>query len=308
MTDGQRAEVLRTLGRLLRSGIDWDRALRIAAGQAGESAGERLARARRDLLRGRAVADVLRASGVITVDERAYVASGLETGHAEDALEAIADAVTTRRLWRRRIGQRLIAPVALLVVALVVGPLPVVAGGQLAIGDYLFDLVAQLVLLAWLLIAAFRWAGWVVTQARDWRLRVTGRPTLAQRDALVRELASLLAAGLSAERALICVAGTSQGALAQRLEQARSLAAGRGLVAALVAVGALDCENDQPALIAAEQAGRLAAGLTHHGQLLSDALARRREVVAEWLPRGVYFAVIAWLVGGTFGGALVLPG
>jgi type II secretory pathway component PulF len=304
--DVERAAVLQGLARLLRSGIDPDRALGIAAGDAGAVAARRLRRVQQALRQGRPLDGALVVEQLLTSHEGPRMAAALETGQPEEALEAVADGLVRRHRLRRQIAQRLIPAGAILLVALVVTPLPAIARGDLTVARYLTGVAAQLVLVGVVLGLAWRWAEPAVRCLRDALLALRGRPTLAQREALTAELASLLGAGLSAERALASVgAGREMG---RRVMRAQRLLPERGMVAALAAMGLLDPSRDRPSLAAAEQAGRLAPGLAHHARLLGEDVARRRELIAEWLPRLAYGLVILWVVGGTLGGIVGLPG
>lgn len=305
--DAERATVLQGLGRLLRSGIDPDRALGIVAGDASAATASRLRRIRRALRNGLPLPRAMVAESVLTELEQPRLEAAMETGQPEDALETIADGLVRRQQMRRQIAQRLIPVGAILLVALVVTPLPAVARGELTMGRYLAGLAAQLVWLAVVVGLAFRWAEPALRCGRDSLLRLRGRPTLAQREALIAELGDLLSAGLSAERALACC-GSGGTAMRERRLQAQRLVARQGVVEALTATGLLDPLRDGPPLSAAEQAGRLAPGLRHHARLIGEDVARRRELIAEWLPRFGYALAVLWVVGGTIGGAIGLFG
>jgi type II secretory pathway component PulF len=291
------ATVLRGLARLLRSGIDPDRALGIVAGDASADMAKRLQATRRRIGAGRPMPRALEAAGLIPSHERPRLEAALETGCPENALDALADERVQRRDMRAGIAQGLILPGAILVVGLVTGPLPAVARGSLSAFDYIQGLLAQLIVIALLVGAAFRWAEPIARGYRDGLLRLRGQPTLAQRERLCRELGELLAAGVTGERALVSLARTGETTLQQRLQQALRMASAEGVAAALNSAGLLDSGRDYPVLGAAEASGRLASALSHHAGLLADDLARRRAMLRAWLPRLAYFVVIAMIVG-----------
>lgn len=303
------ATILRGLAYLLRSGIDPDRALGMVAGDSSPGMVRALESCRRRLRAGRSLPGSLRAADLIADHELPRLEALTEIGAPEHALNAFAAERVRRRQLRRQIGQGLVLPGAILLVAFVVTPLPAVARGDLSLAGYLFGLVVRLGIVAFLVAATFRWAETAVRCARELSREALGRPTLVERQRLCRELGNLLGSGLDAERALASLARSSQGALARRFERARRAVASKGVVPALVGAGLVDGERDRAPLLAAEESGRLAGGLEHQADLLGDDVDRRYAMVAEWLPRLAYFGVIAWLLGGFLtGGAGMVMG
>lgn len=73
---------------------------------------------------------------------------------------------------------------------------------------------------------------------------------------------------------------------------------GAGLVSALARQGLLHRRHDVPLLFAGETAGRLVQALDHRVGQLCKERDFRMEVVAEWLPRGVYFLILLHMVRG----------
>ncbi|GEM_PF-3229152 len=298
------ATVLRGLARLLRSGIDPDRALAIVAGDAGNDLAERLQTTRRRLHAGRPLPRALEAVALLAPHERPRLEAALTAGFPEDALDAFASERVQRRQLKAGIAQGLILPGAILLVGLVVAPLPAVARGSLSPFDYLVGLLSQLVMIGVLVGAAFRWAEPLSRRYRDLLLRCRRQPTLGQRERLFRELGELLAAGVDGERALASLAETGEQAMRQRLSRAGKTVPADGVTTALRRVGLLDPRRDYPPLMAAEDAGRFASGLAHHAGLLAEDVAQRRAMIREWLPRAAYVAVIGWALGGVLGGGM----
>jgi len=275
--------------------VDPDRALGIVAGNATPAGAKRLNAARKWLRNGRSLDQALATSGLLRDSERWRVMVALEMGQPERALETIADELVRQHQARAEIVQRLLYPGALVVVALVTTPLPALAAGSITAADYVLGLLIRLGGLAGIIGLACRWGAWVLRQARDWQLRFRGKPTLAVRQGLCRELGELLEGGVAAERAFGLLQAVWGPEVGRRLARARPEVARLGVVAALDAGELLDRHRDKPALAAAEAAGRLAAGLAHQARLLADDLDRRRRLIGEWVPRLVYCGVIIWV-------------
>lgn len=286
----RRAEALRELARLLESGVDAARALATLA-RAGESGstGARLAS-------GAGLVEGLRAAGLLTAREGAFVGAVEPTGRVDAALAQVAADVERRARIERRVRSGLVTPLALLVVAAFAAPAPALARGALDTGGYLLAVAAVVLPVLAALWLVGRHGDAVVDGLRRVYLRLGGSPTLGQRQRLFAGLGRMLASGLDVAGALRALAGVEPGAMGARLRSAAADAAGgRALADALRRHRLLACDADAAIVQAGESAGRLAGSLCHHADRLGERLEHRAALAGEWLPRAIYVLVVTWV-------------
>jgi general secretion pathway protein F len=282
LTSG-RAEQLEELGVLLGAGVDTDRAFSIVG--AGNRHGP--------------VAEHLLEQGLVLPRELPMIERMLEVGRLDRGLRQLGSDLRRETRVVGRIKGRLALPVAIWAIAIVVAPLPALFGGNLDLLEYAGAVFRPLVLTAALLWLGFRY----------WRVLLDGfgaLPLLAGRLPLpglrlsfLRALHELLAAGVDAEQALAALARGASGPWRRRMDAARAeTRTGAGRVGALARHGVLHRRHDVPLLSAGEAAGRLVQALDHRVAQLREERDLRIEVVAEWLPRGVYFLVLLHMAHG----------
>ncbi|WP_026287639.1 type II secretion system F family protein [Thioalkalivibrio sp. ALJ24] len=281
----RRVQHLDELATLLEAGVDWQR----ASGAAGLPPG------RAEPLR------ALEAAGWIRPEERPLLESLKTAGRLDRALRLLADRLHREENTERRIRAGLLLPALLWVVALVAAPLPALFRGELDGSGYLFAVLQPLVVTGLLVWAAFRFWRPLLRAWRRWRLRPGRLPGAGRRQALLRDLGAVLGAGVPADQALEGLAAAESGEFRRRLNTAaKACAEGLPVVEALRREAMLEPEREPGLLSSGEAAGRLPAVLQYRARELDGHLALRREIVAEWLPRGVYLLVLVytgyWLV------------
>jgi general secretion pathway protein F len=278
-----RAERLEELGVLLGAGVDTDRALGIVG--AGSRRGP--------------VPEHLVEQGLILPRERPMIQRMLEVGRLDRGLLQLGSDLRREARVVGRVKGRLALPLGLWVIAILIAPLPAQLAGDLDLVGYAGAVFRPLVLTVALLWLGFRY----------WRVLLDGfreLPSLAGRPpgpslrlSLLRALHELLSAGMDAEQALEAVARDVSGPWRRRLDAARAeIRAGAGLVSALAQHGLLHRRHDVPLLSVGETAGRLVQALDQRVEQLCEERDLRMEVVAEWLPRGVYFLILLHMARG----------
>ena len=276
----RRVRHLDELATLLEAGVDWQR----ASGAAGLPPG------RADPLR------ALEAAGWVRPGERPLLESLKTAGRLDRALRLLADRLHREENTERRIRAGLLLPAMLWVVALVAAPLPALFGSELDGSGYLFAVLQPLVVTGLLVWAVFRFWRPLLQVWRRWRLRPGRLPGAGLRQALLRDLGAVLGAGVPADRALEGLAAAESDELRRRLyTAAKACAGGLPVVEALRREAMLDPEREPGLLSSGEAAGQLPAVLQYRAHELDGHLALRREIVAEWLPRGVYLLVLVYI-------------
>lgn len=278
-----RAERLEELGTLLGAGVDTDRALGIVG--AGNRSGP--------------VPEHLVERGLVSPRELPMIERMLEVGRLDRGLRQLGSDLRREARVAGRIKGRLALPVAIWVIAILVAPLPALVNGDLDLVGYAGAVFRPLFLTAALLWLGFRYWRVLLDGFRDLPLRAGRPPAQGRRLSFLRALHELLAAGTDAEQALEALARDASGPWRRRLDLARAeIRVGTGVVSALARHGLLHRRHDVPLLAAGEAAGRLVQALDHRVRQLSGGRDLRMEVIAEWLPRGVYFLILLHMARG----------
>jgi hypothetical protein len=237
--------------------------------------------------------------GLVLPPELPMIERMLEVGRLDRGLRQLGSDLRREARVGGRIKGRLALPVAIWAIAILIAPLPALFGGDLDLVGYAGAVFRPLLLTVALLWLGFRYWHVLLDGFRELPLLAGRPPVQVLRQSFVRALHEWLAAGMDAEQALEALARGASGPWRQRLDSARAeIRVGAGLVSALARHGLLHRRHDVPLLSAGETAGRLVQALDHRVGQLCEERDLRMEVVAEWLPRGVYFLILLHLASG----------
>jgi general secretion pathway protein F len=237
--------------------------------------------------------------GLVLPQELPMIERMLEVGRLDRGLRHLGSDLRREARVVGRIKGRLALPAAIWAIAILIAPLPALFGGDLDLAGYGWAVFRPLVLTAALLWLGFRYWRSLLDGFRELPLLAGRPPVPGLRLSFLRALHELLAAGKDAEQALQALARGASGEWRRRLDAARAeIHGGAGLVSALARHGLLHRRHDVPLLSAGETAGRLVQALDHRVGQLCEERDLRMEVVAEWLPRGVYFLILLHLARG----------
>ncbi len=248
-------------------------------------------------------------SGLFTAWDRGLMRLAERSGTVARASALLAAAYDHRARVFGKLRSRMMLPLFVFVLALFLLPLPSLLAGRIGAEEFLwrtFGPVTVLVVLAGLGSRLVR------RTAAQGVSPATGRlglrvpflaPALghATRLQLVEGLSLLLHAGLPVKDALEAALDALTNPAARsvyasalpRLEQV-------GLSSALRSAGVLDAEEFAIASTS-EQAGRLVDGLERIAVSLRKGFEDRLDLVSEWLPRGVYLVLVAFIAAGIIG-------
>ena len=281
----ERQQLLESLGRMLGAGLP---AARAAATLAPASGPARTATRtlRMQLEDGRSVAAALRRAKLISPLETLQLEHAEQAGRVDTALSRMADQDAARITRARQLRNKLIAPGAILVVALLASPLPKLVAGTLTWAGYALRAVLPLAVIAALAVVIRRLlprAGQRFHEA----LPVVG-PLLRRRARLesLVSLHGLLDAGVPAIDALAAMAPESD----QMTFAHGELRGGASVAAALRDAGVIDGQGGYARVDSGEHAGRLVEALARHVAEAEADQAGREALLAEWVPRLVYVA------------------
>lgn len=237
--------------------------------------------------------------GLVLPRELPMIERMLEVGRLDRGLRQLGSDLRREARVAGRTKGRLVLPVAIWVIAILLAPLPALFAGDLDLVGYAGAVFRPLFLTAVLLWLGFRYRRALLDGFRDLPLLAGRPPAPGLRLSFLRALHELLAAGTDAEQVLEALARDASGPWRRRLDLARAeIRVGTGVVSALARHGLLHRRHDVPLLAAGEAAGRLVQALDHRVRQLSEERDLRMEVIAEWLPRGVYFLILLHLARG----------
>jgi len=298
---GQGSWLFSQLAQMLGSGLDADRALGVLLRER-QGPVAALERVRSAVKQGRPLPAALQRQGLIEALDRAVLEAMDAAGRLDAGLAALAERLEANERLAQRLKARLALPVAILVLAAFIAPLPTLFGSEaMGLFAYLWAALKPLVLMgaiAWALLTLGRFTlgRFVLGTPGGRQLRPGESPPLGLRRQVIGQLAVLLSAGLDAARSLSIMASQAPAGLRGRLEcAADQVRGGTALVPSLADAGLVDCEEDRPLLVAAEEAGALPDGLHRQHAALTARWEARYELAAEWLPRLIYFLVLSFM-------------
>lgn len=287
------------LAHMLRSGVPADRALKSLTPSGSRHADAALDTARRAVAAGRPLTVALHDAGLLQAADRTLVENAERSGRVDAALEMCARRLQARIERDRTLRTRMIAPAAIVVFGCLLSPLPAVVAGNIGLGGYALRALVPLVVIASLIVFLrnlLARAGSGAAGAVE-SLPILG-PVIRRRRILdvLESLQLHLAGGTAAIDALADLAGnTPSGAARRGCETAHGLVVTGSTVTDALDVGKLVSKNEGvPILLAGEQAGRLDTALGRYVKAVREAQASREDTLAQWLPRGVYFAAAAF--------------
>jgi type II secretory pathway component PulF len=272
-----------------------DRGLARAAGQAAAAA-----------RRGTAVATAGQRAGLFTPVDARLIAAACRVGSPAPIYRQLAGRHRGRAERRRRVYGRMLLPAAIFVLALFIAPLPALILGHIDAASYLNATLGSLIRITALIYVLLKLPGWLrrgppaLSAALDrllLRLPVFGRLQVRRQTTdFLGLLALALQAGLPAFDAVELAADTVPNRVIRRsLAAARDhLERGEPMAAALAHSPYLDA-TAREYVSTGEVSGRLAEMLAHYTRLEGERLDLIEGEVAQWIPRLVYFAVLALL-------------
>lgn len=283
-----------------------DRLLRSAAASVEEPIRGALVKTAALVGNGMLLSKAGRHTGIFAPRDRQLVEVGEGSGNVDHVLGRLAEYYRLRASRLRRVRAKLAYPLFILMLAVFVAPFPALFAGSITTGGYLSRTFVPLVGLAvfgWLVTRWFArvgsqgYPGWLASGLLALPI-VKGLVTQHARTDLLESLALFLSAGLAAQQALpAAIDVVSNPLLKLRFRRAQSaLESGEVVADALREGEVIDAREGYAILSTAEHAGRLDEMMTRYAAVESDNLDARYDVIAEWLPRIVYFLVVGLVV------------
>jgi general secretion pathway protein F len=314
LSDHLRAQVHSQLAALERAGVPVADAVGML--RLPRAVQERVTRVARELRAGRPLADAGADGGLFTPLEAAVLRAATLGGSPASAHERLGKSATARARRAAQLRARLLMPLFVLTIALFVQPLPALVSGSIGGGEYLWRSVGTLTMLAGGVAAlqhlirrhsgGSEGPGRIAIEGALLRLPFIGELlTRAQAQAFFENLALLLGSGVAMFDALPAAASTlSFRTLRARFDTLLPLMqAGASLA---TAARTLDCLGNEAVIgmiATGEGSGTLPELLTRHAHGEGQLVSERQELLATWIPRIVYGALLLWMAMGLIGGA-----
>jgi len=248
-------------------------------------------------------------SGLFTLFETRLLRAAFGGGSPLPTYQRLARHLAAAARQAAALRARMLMPVLVLVIALFVGPLPLLFTGALTLPAYLWKALAPLIALGALAMAAVRVQAWFVSGSPGPGRQLLERALLEvplfgslhlRRNArdFCESLALLLEAGLPLFEALPVALDTVGNHLIRHDLAAilPAVKAGAPLAQAIGQLRLVDTSQLQPFVVTGEESGTLAEMLMRHADAESEALARIQDDVMTWLPRLFYACVALWMI------------
>lgn len=260
-----------------------------------------------ELTRARGLAVAGQAAGLFLPWEAQLIAAASEGGKLSAVYHELSRHWEQATRRSRLLKSRLIMPAVVLLIAAFVMPLPALARGEFGIAGYvgrtLLPVVAVLIGLR-MLASGWRDSAALASTPPGWGL-LRALPRLGslllrlQQYRGLSMLALLLAGGLPMDRALRLAGSSLRDPLLRKTSALAASRAAHGSSAAdAIAFSGLCDEPHGLALISSgEAAGRLDESISHYTTELDFRLGLQLDLLAEWLPRVLYFGILLlWLI------------
>ncbi len=306
-----RAQLFTHLGAMEQAGVPVERAL--ASLSLPTRANAALHSLRKQLAAGSDIASAGLRTGLLSPLDSSLIGAAQASGSLATVYRRLAERYAHKAQQAAALKSRLLMPMAVLILALFIQPLPALVGGQLSIFGYLWTCLWPLLLLAALYGCGRQLlrhrqqsaAGGAVLDRLLPRLPLFGA-THARgnvRD-FVESLGLMLEAGMSMLEALPKACATiSNAQLRQQFARLQAgIQSGQSLTAAMTDLDFLGKALLLGLIRTGEASGTLPASLLRYADMQSQQLDSLREQWAIWLPRLFYAGVMLWMAYGLLSG------
>ncbi len=307
-----RAQLYQHLAAMEKAGLPPDRAYALL--DLGRAGCARVAAFRKLAARRNEPAGAGLASGLFTQFEARLLRAAFAAGSPLPTYQRLADFHAARARQLSTLRSRMVLPVAILTLALLVQPLPALAGGTLSAGGYLWRVLAPLLVLGGAALLAARAIEWFGGGSASPARAGVERALLAlpvfgpmhvrrnMRD-FIDSLALLLDAGLPLFDAMPVALDTVDNRLvrADLAAMLPRLTSGATLAQAIRTLRLADTGQLHALALTGEQSGTLPEILRRHAASESDTINRFQLEMMAWLPRVFYALVALWMALGILG-------
>jgi type II secretory pathway component PulF len=301
-----RAALHMALARGIDAGMSADRTVTAAAYLGNKSVRQRMVRAGKSIRKGQSYTATLYDRGLLTAFDYVLLRAGEESGQLGRMHMLLSRRYESRHLRNARLRARMLIPIITAVLGLFILPLPELIGRDITVTEYFIRSAGVTIMLAifWHtgrdIYRQYNLRGWPefltrlparIPRLRKWLLQ-------SARALILKNLATLLEAGLPLQQALrICADNANNDFIRQLVERASAAAVSGTPVAITLADTGLIDEREGYALVSAgEAAGRLVESLERHAAACEDYMDRLYDRIGKLTPIIIYFIVAAFIV------------
>ena len=297
--------MFKQLGAMEEAGVPVDQALRLTR---VPGAGQRLNTMRSLLSKGAGIAEAGLKSGLFTRWEASLLHAAISAGNLAHAYRRLSDYYALKAAHAAAMKSRMTLPLAMLVIAIFVQPLPSLVAGTVSLAGFLLRCFLELIALGG---TVYLFTGMPFrlepgsSAARDIpldpvlpRVPLFG-PMYERRNVrdCLESLALLLEAGMPILEALPLSVNTIRSqTLRQQFSQIKPRIEGGASFAQ--AIGELSFAGHAQAhamIVAGEASGALPEVLFRYSEAETKAINQFDDLVAEWTPRLAYTLVLLWI-------------
>ena len=301
-----RADLFSQLGAMEQAGLSTKQALDLT--QLPPSLKIRLVKMHSRIDLGFSISNAGLVSGLFTTFEAALIHVACNAGSPARTYRRLADYYTRRVQRIKKMKSRMMLPLAMLVIADFVGPLPKIFAGELGLGHYLMSCFLPLIAIG---IAVYLFVElprrlntnlflMLSLSAENILRRVPwfGSMTIRRniRD-FFDSLALLLEAGMPILDALPIATEVIQNKMVRwQFSQIKSrIEEGASFARAIGDLSFVGCAQAYALIQAGEFSGALPEALFRYSDLQTDTINQFDDQVAEWVPRVIYTMIALWM-------------
>jgi type II secretory pathway component PulF len=250
-------------------------------------------------------------TGLFNEIQRAVLHAAESAGTLAVTYKQLADYYDARAKRLRKIKSRSYYPAVLFTLSLFLQPLPALVGGAITGTDYVLLSVGRLAAIIFMIYLVLNLPSFfkriglkaVIDSLQLQTPWVSDWVINRQLNDFYRNLSMLLAAGLPFSQALPkLVASIPNSRLQAQFNSALAMArTGKSVTEILSSVKSIQGTTVIQVINSAEHSGSLASALQHFAGLEADNLHLQDDMLAEWLPRLIYLAVVVWIAKSLIG-------
>mgnify|MGYP003860234957 CR=1 FL=1 len=270
----------------------------------------------RYLKAGNSIADSGFKAGIFSEFDKTLLQAGEVSGNLAVIYKQLAWNYAQKVKRSKKIKSQCYLPIAILIIALFVQPIPALISNEITGLDYLVLSVGRLFKLAlliyisinlpfWLTLGRLKFLGLAnVVYSFQFKLPLVSSWLIArQRQQFLGNLGLMLAAGVPILEALPKAQNTIANPILRKQFDSVILATANGatLTDALANVPEMDSQAIA-ILLVGEKSGKLAKTILHHVKIEKETTDLQEDLLAEWIPRIFYFAVVAWVASSIIAG------
>lgn len=298
ITIQQRADLFHDLTLLERSGLAAQQSFSLL-----ENQNPQLQQLQKYLSLGKPISEAGFKSGVFSAFDKTMVHAGESSGKLTIIYQQLAEYYAHKVKSFRQIRSKLYLPLAIAILAIFIHAAPSLILGHISAYQYLLSTVGLIVKLALLIYLFYKIPLWLADRfmnlgrlfdAIKMQLPLISNWLITRQvNEFLYSLGLMLSAGLSMSGAIPKAINTlTNSTIKSKFSQApNAIEQGNSLALSLENISVINNEILAQITIG-ENSGRLAETLLHYTKIKTEEIQLQQNIVAEWIPRIIYLAII----------------